>query len=94
MSVCYVYIMSSESGTLYVGFTGDIRHRAGQHKEKRVEGFSRRYGVDRLIYFEEFGDKSAALRREKQIKGWRREKKVDLVSTMNPGWRDLSLDHG
>ena len=90
MAVYYVYIMASKTGTLYVGSTGDLEHRVKQHKKKEVEGFAKKYDVDRLIYFEEVGDKSAAIRRERQIKAWRREKKVDLVGTMNPGWCDLS----
>ena len=90
MAVYYVYIMASKTGILYVGSAGDLGHRVRQHKKKDVDGFTKKYGVGRLIYFEEVGDKSAAIRRERQIKAWRREKKVDLVSRMNPGWCDLS----
>ena len=92
MSVYYVYIMASKTGTLYTGSAGDFKHRVKQHKQKRVGGFSKKYNVDRLIYFEYVGDKSSAIKREKQIKGWRREKKVKLIDSINPGWEDLSKD--
>ena len=92
MSVYYVYIMASKTGTLYAGSAGDIKHRVKQHKKKSVVGFSKKYNVDRLIYFEDVGDKSSAIKREKQIKAWRREKKVKLIDSINPDWEDLSRD--
>ena len=92
MAVYYVYIMASKTGTLYVGSTGDLEHRVKQHKKKEVDGFAKKYDVDRLIYFEEVGDKPAAIRRERQIKAWRRAKKVKLIDSINRDWEDLSRD--
>jgi putative endonuclease len=86
----WVYILGSGAGTLYVGVTNDLEQRVAQHREGSIEGFTSRYGLDRLLYFEETSDVFAAITREKQIKGWRREKKVDLIRTVNPSWRDLS----
>ena len=92
MAVYYVYIMASKTGTLYVGSTGGLEHRVKQHKKKEVEGFAKKYDVDRLIYFEEVEDKSAAIRRERQIKAWSRAKKVKLIDSINRDWEDLSRD--
>jgi putative endonuclease len=86
----YVYIMTNRSGTLYVGVTNNLRRRVWQHKQKLIEGFTRRYNITRLIYFEETPDVAAAIAREKQIKGWLRKKKVGLIESVNPGWKDLS----
>jgi putative endonuclease len=87
-----VYIMASESGTLYVGVTTDLEQRVSQHKSGAFEGFSKQYGCKKLVYFESGGDALPAFEREKQLKNWRREKKERLIRTMNPGWRDLSED--
>ena len=84
--------MASSSGVLYTGVTGDLEVRVIEHKEKRMEGFTRRYDVNRLVYFEPFGDIRNAIHREKQIKSWRREKKLGLIRSQNPQFRDLSLD--
>ncbi len=88
----YVYIATNKSGTLYTGVTNDIRRRMYEHKTKAVSGFTSRYNIGRLVYYEAFSDVSAAIRREKQIKGWRRSKKIDLIEEANPKWRDLSAD--
>ena len=88
----YVYIMASKSGTLYVGITSDIRKRVYEHKSHLVPGFTDKYEVDRLLYFEVIGDSISAIEREKQIKKWRRQKKVALIDTANPEWKDLSQD--
>ena len=85
-----MYIVSSTSRTLYEGVTNNLRRRVWEHKQGEVEGFSRRYHVDSLVYFEAFGDVHAAIAREKQIKRWRREKKLRLIMGENPEWRDLS----
>jgi putative endonuclease len=90
MRTYYVYIMASSTCTLYVGVTNDLERRVFEHKQGLVPGFTRRYGVKRLVHYEDTNDVSVAIAREKQIKGWRRSKKVDLVESMNPGWRDLS----
>ncbi|MEJ2487160.1 MAG: GIY-YIG nuclease family protein [Anaerolineales bacterium] len=88
----YVYILSSNTGTLYTGVTNHLLRRMDEHKGGKLEGFTKRYKVNRLIYFEETTDIYAALEREKQIKGWTRKKKLDLVRTLNPKFEDLSED--
>ena len=88
----YVYIMSSESGVLYTGVIDNLPRRVLQHKKKVNKGFTSRYNINRLVYFENTPDISAAIAREKQIKGWKRIRKVQLINSMNPEWRDLSLD--
>ncbi len=87
-----VYIMSSKSKTLYVGMTNDIKKRVYQHKNHLIPGFTDRYNINRLVYVETVSDPLSAIAREKQIKKWRREKKVSLIDSMNPGWKDLSAD--
>jgi putative endonuclease len=82
--------MASRSGTLYTGVTGDLHRRVWQHKRKVIPGFTRRYNVTRLVHFEATPDVQAALAREKEIKGWRRSKKVALIETTNPQWLDLA----
>ncbi len=86
----YVYILSSLSRVLYVGVTNDLNRRVYEHKQKAVPGFSAKYNVNRLVYFEEFGDARSALEREKQLKRWSRAKKITLIEANNPSWRDLS----
>ncbi len=88
----YVYILSNATGTLYVGVTNDLERRVYEHKHKLVSGFTERYNVDRLVYFETTSDIRAAIEREKQIKGWVRAKKVELIRSDNPAWRDLSAE--
>jgi len=84
--------MASKSRVLYVGVTNDLQRRVEQHKQKLVEGFSARYNITRLVYYEVTNNVHAALAREKEIKGWRRSKKVALIESVNPAWRDLSDD--
>ncbi len=86
----YVYIMNSRSGTIYTGITNDLRLRVYQHEHKLVKGFTQQYNVVRLAYFEETTDINAAIAREKEIKGWRRSKKFELIQSMNPQWKDLA----
>ena len=88
----YVYIMASRSRTLYTGVTGNLERRVFEHKQKLVPGFTTRYKIDRLVYFEVTEDIQAAILREKQIKGWTRSKKLALIGSANPTWRDLSSD--
>ena len=90
MKTYYVYIMTNRSGTLYTGVTSNLTRRVLQHKLKRVPGFTSRYNLHRLAYHEVFGDVRAAIRREKQVKGWLRAKKIALIESMNPQWNDLS----
>jgi putative endonuclease len=86
----FVYVMTNHSGTLYTGVTSDLRRRVWEHKQGVVEGFTRRYNVKRLVFFEETADVNAAIARERQLKSWRRSKKVALIESVNPGWKDLS----
>ena len=88
----YIYLMSNRSRTLYAGVTGDIRKRVYEHKTGAVEGFTSRYKLDRLVYWEKFQYVRNAIAREKQIKRWKRVKKVQLVVSMNPTWKDLAAD--
>ena len=85
-----VYIMANVARTLYVGVTSNLEVRVWQHKEKVYQGFTSKYGLDQLVYYEEYPEVAAAIAREKQLKGWLRAKKVALVGGMNPGWVDLS----
>ncbi len=92
MRTFYVYIMVSQAGVLYVGMTSNIKNRVYQHKKHLIAGFTDKYDIDRLMYFETFSHVSAAIKREKQIKSWRREKKTNLIDTKNPDWTDLAED--
>ncbi len=88
----YVYMLASKRyGTLYTGTTSDLVRRMWEHKNKVVPGFTKRYGVDQLVWFEVHEAKDAALRREKQIKEWKRDWKINLIERENQHWRDLSL---
>jgi putative endonuclease len=91
-SLRYVYIMASRSRVLYAGSTTDLRRRVYQHKCRLLPGFTCDYNVDRLVYFEQTDHARAALERERQIKGWRRSKKIMLIESVNPGWLDLAVD--
>jgi|SRR5712691_4629996 len=88
----YVYITTNgrKSPTLYPGITGDLRCRVWQHKSKRTPGFTSRYNLTQLVYYERFVYPDAAISREKEIKGWRRSKKIALIESMNPRWDDLA----
>lgn len=89
MNTYYVYIMASNSGTLYVGITNDLVRRAYEHKNDLVEGFTKKYQCHKLIYYEQTSDVNSAIAREKQIKNWRRDKKEMLIKANNPRWVDL-----
>ncbi|MGI9061325.1 MAG: GIY-YIG nuclease family protein [Ktedonobacteraceae bacterium] len=86
----YVYILANRSKTLYTGVTNNLQRRLYEHKHHLVVGFTSKYHVTRLVYFEETSEVQAALAREKSIKGWLRAKKVALIESSNPDWRDLS----
>ena len=90
MKAYYVYVLASKAGVLYTGITNDIKKRIFQHKTKLNEGFTQKYDVNSLMYFETFSEPCAAISREKQIKAYRREKKVALIDSINPDWADLS----
>lgn len=85
----YVYIMSSNTGTLYVGVTNNLERRVNEHKLKIVPGFTSKYNVHNLIFFHEFSDINQAIELEKKIKGWSRSKKISLVKSLNPILKDL-----
>lgn len=85
----YVYILASKSRRLYIGVTNNLERRMFEHKNKITPGFTSHYNIDRLVYFETTNDITAAIEREKQLKGWRREKKVTLIQGLNPAWNDL-----
>ena len=92
MAVYHVYIMASATGVLYTGVTNHLERRIGQHKQKLLAGFTRKYDVTRLVYFEPFNEIKSAISHEKQIKSWSRKKKLALIRTMNAKFRDLSAD--
>ena len=85
----YVYIVASSSGTLYIGMTNNLIRRIGEHKNGKIEGFSKKYSCNKLVYYEYFDYVYNAIDREKEIKKWRRERKCDLIHTINPKWNDL-----
>ena len=88
----YVYIMTSPSGTLYTGVTNNLERRMAEHKQHIGSKFAAKYNITRLVYYETFDDIRYAIAREKEIKGWRRDKKIALIEGMNPEWRDLSAE--
>ena len=93
MNEYYVYIITNKRNTvLYVGVTNDLKRRMYEHKNKLIEGFSKKYNLSKLVYFEQTNDIYKAINREKQLKKWRREKKEWLINQMNPQWDDLSKD--
>jgi len=86
----YVYILTNKSNkVLYVGITNNLPRRIYEHKHKLVEGFTNKYNVNKLVYYEIFKDAYSAISREKQLKGWLRKKKVELINAFNPTWKDL-----
>ena len=91
MKTYYVYILASRSKTFYAGMTNNLQRRVEQHREKLIPGFTRKYNISKLVYYEETNDVHVAINREKEIKGWLRVKKIALIESTNPGWNDLSL---
>ncbi len=88
----YVYIMTNGVRTLYIGVTNDLARRVYEHKHKLMDGFTKKYNITFLVYFDVSSDVEAARAREKQLKGWRRDKKIALIEASNPQWKDLSLE--
>ncbi|MDH5182746.1 MAG: GIY-YIG nuclease family protein [Gammaproteobacteria bacterium] len=89
----YVYILTNwNNKVMYVGVTNNLARRVYEHKNKLVDGFTNKYNINKLVYYEQTTDVNSAISREKQIKGWRREKKDALVLAINPAWKDLSLE--
>ncbi len=90
MGEYFVYIMTNRSKTLYTGMTNNLSRRIEEHRSRRIPGFTRRYSIDKLVFYEQFDSPGDALIREKQIKGWRRSKKLKLIESINPDWIDLT----
>ena len=90
MKQYYVYIMSSKSRALYIGITDDLIRRVYEHKNKLIGGFTKKYNITRLVYYEMTSDIQTAIQREKQIKGWVRSRKITLIQTANEEWKDVS----
>jgi putative endonuclease len=88
----FVYILSSSSGVLYVGSTCDLARRTYQHRHGLIPGFTERYRVNRLVWYDVTSNSRAMVEMEREIKSWRRERKVRLIEATNPGWHDLALD--
>ena len=87
----YIYILTNwNNKVMYIGMTNDLEHRIYEHKNKLLEGFTKKYNVTKLVYFEHTSDVNSAIAREKELKKWRREKKNNLVISLNPEWKDLS----
>lgn len=92
MKEYYVYILTNPSHTLYIGMTNDLVRRIYEHKHKLIKGFTSKYNIAQLVYFERTPDVRTAIEREKQLKGWLRAKKIALIEAQNPYWQDLSSD--
>jgi putative endonuclease len=93
MKTYYVYILTNrKNGTLYIGVTNDLERRVFEHKNNMVDGFTKKYNIHTLVYYEETGDIQSAIEREKVLKWWNRQWKLCLIESINPEWRDLSLD--
>lgn len=91
----YVYILSNKrNGTLYIGVTNNLLQRVEQHKKKLIEGFSKRYATDKLVYYERASSIQSAIQREKQMKTWQRKWKIELIESVNLDWKDLYYDLG
>jgi putative endonuclease len=90
MKTYYVYILTNRSGTLYTGVTSNLERRVWEHMNKVAEGFTKKYNLSMPVHYEETNDIRAAIEREKQIKSWRRSKKIDPIESTNPDWRDLA----
>ena len=87
----YVYIMTNGVRTIYIGVTNDLTRRVYEHQHKLADGFTKKYNITMLVHYEVTTDVQSAIAREKQLKGWRRSKKIDLIESSNPAWVDLSL---
>jgi putative endonuclease len=90
METYYIYILASKkNGTLYIGITNDLLRRIYEHKSGTADGFTKKYGVNKLVYFANTTDANAAILREKRLKKWKRQWKIDLIEKLNPEWKDL-----
>ena len=86
----YVYILANSRRTIYIGFTNDLQRRLQEHRDKVIEGYTSRYNLTKLVYYEVFATAREAIAHEKRLKGWLRAKKVALIESKNPNWQDLS----
>ncbi len=86
----FIYILTNNSGTLYIGVTNDLERRMFEHKNKMIEGFTKKYNLNQLVYFEDTNSIVSAITREKELKGWLRKRKLDLIKQFNPTFQDLS----
>jgi putative endonuclease len=94
MNRYFVYILANKSKMLYTGVTNNLERRLFEHKQHLIEGYTKKYKITKLVYYDETNDVIEAISREKQIKGWIRKKKIALIESMNPEWKDLSEDWG
>ncbi|MBT8142270.1 MAG: GIY-YIG nuclease family protein [Gammaproteobacteria bacterium] len=93
MKIYYVYLLASKrNGTLYIGVTSDLIRRVWQHKNKALAGFTKRYDLNKLVYYESFANVNLAIRREKRLKEWQRNWKLNLIESINPEWKDLYFE--
>ena len=93
MKTYYVYILANKRNrTLYIGITNDLVRRISEHKSGMMEGFTKKYSIDKLVYYESTTDVNEAITREKRLKKWKRQWKIDLIENSNPDWRDLSVN--
>lgn len=90
MKYMYVYIATNHSRTLYIGVSNNLQRRMSEHKSKQIPGFTSKYNIGKLVYYEETTDVRSAIEREKELKGWLRKKKIALIESSNPEWKDLS----
>ena len=90
MKSYFVYILANNGKMLYAGITSNLEKRIYEHKHHLINGYTKRYNINKLVYFEETNDVNAALEREKQVKGWLRKKKIALIESVNPEWQDLA----
>lgn len=94
MNCYYIYILSTwDNKTIYIGVTNNLHRRVQEHKSKTVEGFTKKYNLKKLVYFEKFTNIEQAIKREKELKGWLRAKKNKLIESLNPNWLDLSIEY-
>ncbi len=90
MNIYFIYILANKKcGTLYIGVTNNLKRRVDEHKNKKHDGFTKKYSIDMLVWFEETSDVHSAITREKQIKAWKRDWKIKTISVFNPDWKDL-----
>ncbi|MBK6765296.1 MAG: GIY-YIG nuclease family protein [bacterium] len=87
-----VYIIAGDSGVTYTGMTNNLTRRVYEHKMKQIEGFTRKYNLTKLVFYEHYATATSAIAREKQLKGWSRKRKVELIEATNPSWADLAKD--